>query len=53
MGIRLQEFEKDARRITFCEARVQAEMSTRNINRRWKTVGRCKKVKRWKTEVEA
>jgi hypothetical protein len=53
MGIRLRELEKDTRRITFCEAREHAETSTRNVNRGWKTVGRCKKVKPWKTEVEA
>jgi hypothetical protein len=33
MGIWLQEFKKDARRITFCEGRESAETSTRNINR--------------------
>jgi hypothetical protein len=33
MGIWLQEFEKDARRITFCEGRESAETSTRNVNR--------------------
>jgi hypothetical protein len=52
MGIWLQEFEKDARRITLCEARERAETSTRNVNR-GVMVGRSKKVKRWKTEVEA
>jgi hypothetical protein len=33
MGIWLQEFEKDARRITFCEGRESAETSTRKVNR--------------------
>jgi hypothetical protein len=34
MGIWLREFEKDARRITFCEAIESAETSTtRNVNR--------------------
>jgi hypothetical protein len=33
MGIWLQQFEKDARRITFCERRESAETSTRNVNR--------------------
>jgi hypothetical protein len=33
MGIWLQEFKKDARRITFCEGRESAETSTRNVNR--------------------
>jgi hypothetical protein len=34
MEIWLQEFEKDARRITFCEGRESAETSTaRNVNR--------------------
>jgi hypothetical protein len=34
MGIWLQELEKDARRrITFCEGRESAEMSTRKVNR--------------------
>jgi hypothetical protein len=34
MGIWLQEFKKDAKRITFCEGRESAETSTRNVNRR-------------------
>jgi hypothetical protein len=33
MGIWLQQFEKDARRITFYERRESAETSTRNVNR--------------------
>jgi hypothetical protein len=34
MGIWLQEFEKDARRITSCEGRESAETSTRNVAKR-------------------
>jgi hypothetical protein len=33
MEVCLREFEKDARRITFCRARGSAETSTRNVNR--------------------
>jgi hypothetical protein len=46
MGSQKGGFEKEARRITFFEAREPAETSTRNVNRGWNTVGRGKKVKR-------
>jgi hypothetical protein len=47
MGIWKGGFEKEPRRITFCEAREPAETSTRNVNRGgWNTVGHGKKVKR-------
>jgi hypothetical protein len=53
MGIWLQEFEKDARRITFCEGRESAETSTRNVSRRVEDGKAFQKVKRWKTEAQA